>query len=84
MEVTDTNVSKNTDTKEATANASGKWFGCTVSVGGKVSTSRENTRTTNQTAKYQVHVTAAQQPPTEGMSKLMDIVASCIEPIPQD
>lgn len=84
MEVTDTNVSKSTNTEEANASASSKWFGCTVSVGGKVSSSRENTRTTNQTAKYQVHVTAAQQSPTEGMSKLMDIVASCIEPIPQN
>ena len=37
--------------------------------------------TTNQTAKYQIHVTASQQPQTEGLSKLMDIMASCIEPI---
>ncbi|MFQ9476332.1 DUF2589 domain-containing protein, partial [Barnesiella intestinihominis] len=42
---------------------------------------RENTRMTNQTAKYQIHVTASQQPQTEGLSKLMDIMASCIEPI---
>lgn len=48
-----------------------------VSIQGKVSSSRENTRSTNQTAKYQVSVNARQQPPTEGMSKLMDIMASC-------
>ena len=48
---------------------------------GKVTTARENTRMTNQTAKYQIHVSASQQPQTEGLSKLMDIMASCIEPI---
>ena len=52
-----------------------------MSVNGKVSSSRENTRSTNQTAKYQVHVSARQQQPTEGLSKLMDIMASCVEPV---
>ena len=50
-------------------------------VSGKVSTSRENTRSTNQTAKYQVHVEANQQPQTECMSKLMDMFAQCTEPV---
>lgn len=35
----------------------------------------------NQTAKYQIHVIASQQQQTEGLSKLMDIMASCIEPV---
>ena len=52
-----------------------------MNVTGKVTSSRENTRSTNQTAKYQVHVSARQQDPTEGLSKLMDIMASCIEPV---
>lgn len=82
MEVTDTNVSKSSSSASAEASASARWFGITASMSGKVSTSRENTRTTNQTAKYQVHVTASQQRPTEGLSKLMDIMASCIEPVP--
>lgn len=81
MEVTDTNVSKSEVKTETSATASSKWFGISASVSGKVSTSRENTRTTNQTAKYQVHVSASQQKPTEGLSKLMDIMASCIEPV---
>lgn len=81
MEITDTNVSKSEVKTDTSATASSKWFGISASVTGKVSTSRENTRTTNQTAKYQVHVTASQQKPTEGLSKLMDIMASCIEPI---
>ena len=52
-----------------------------VSVTGKVSTSRENTRTTDNSAKYNVNVVARQQPPQEGMSKLMDLMASAVEPI---
>ena len=87
MEVTDTQGEKNETKADANVEASAKWFLFKAKINGKVSTSRENTRTTNQTAKYQVHVSASQQPPTEGLSKLMDIMASCIEPIdsnPQD
>lgn len=82
MEVTDTNVSTSKTDASLESKASAKWWAVTAEISGKVSTSRENTRTTNQTAKYQVHVTASQQPQTEGLSKLMDIMASCIEPMP--
>jgi len=87
MEVTNTETEKTTDNSEKTIEASSKFkFGCfasgNVTITGKVSSSRENTRSTNQTAKYQVHVSARQQQPTEGLSKLMDIMASCIEPLP--
>ena len=82
MEVTDTNSTTDNTSAEASTNISSKWFGVNVGISGKVSSSRENTRSTNQTAKYQVHVTASQQKQTEGLSKLMDIMASCIEPIP--
>ncbi len=53
-----------------------------VKVEGKVTSSRENTRSTNQTAKYQVRVNARQQVPTEGLSRLMDIMAQCTAPLP--
>lgn len=82
MEVTDTNSSTDSNSSDASTNISSKWFGVNVGISGKVSSSRENTRSTDQTAKYQVHVSASQQPQTEGLSKLMDIMASCIEPIP--
>lgn len=82
MEVTDTNTTKSTSSAEVSTDISSKWFGVSVQVSGKVSSSRENTRSTNQTAKYQVHVSASQQPQTEGLSKLMDIMAACIEPVP--
>lgn len=81
MEITDASTSKSQDNAELSTGVTSKWFNTSVNVQGKVSTSRENTRTTNQTAKYQVSVSASQQKPTEGLSKLMDIMASCIEPI---
>lgn len=86
MEVTTTETSKDTSSSEVSTSANSSFkFGCfasgSVSVNGKVSSSRENTRSTNQTAKYQVHVPARQQEPTEGLSKLMDIMAACVEPV---
>lgn len=87
MEVTTTETStEKKDSSVDTSVSSSFKFGCfasgSVSVNGKVSSSRENTRSTNQTAKYQIHVSARQQPQTEGLSKLMDILASCVEPLP--
>lgn len=87
MEVTDTATSKETDSKsvDADVNANFKFglFGSGgIKIHGNVTSTRENTRSTNQTAKYQVRVSARQQQPTEGLSRLMDIMASCITPIP--
>ncbi len=81
MEVSTNSSSKSNTSAEASMSASGGFFGQKYSVSGKVATSKENTRSTNQTAKYQVHVEANQQPQTEVMGKLMDILASCTEPL---
>ena len=81
MEVTDTSNVKSTTNTEVETKASAKHWFINAEISGKVTTARENTRMTNQTAKYQIHVSASQQPQTEGLSKLMDIMASCIEPI---
>lgn len=85
MEVTDTQTTTSKTASEIMTEASGSagflFWRASVKMNGKVSSSRENTRTTNQTAKYQIRVNARQQQPTEGLSKLMDIMASCIEPI---
>lgn len=86
MEVTASETSKENESKEATVNTSGSYgilfFKATVNVQGKVTSSRENTRSTNQTAKYQVRVAARQQRQTEGLSRLMDIMAQCVAPLP--
>lgn len=81
MEVTSTETNKDNMSSDVSTNISSGWF-VKAEISDKVSTSRENTRSTNQTDKYQVHVSASQQPQTEGLSKLMDIMASCIEPMP--
>lgn len=81
MEVKDASSSKESDNAELSSSVTGKWFSTSVNVQGKVSTAGENTRSTNQTAKYQVSESASQQKPTEGLSKLMDVMASCVEPI---
>ena len=81
MEVTDTSNVKSTINAKVETKVSGKSWLISAEIRGKVTPARENTRMTNQTAKYQIHVTASQQPQTEGLSKLMDIMASCIEPI---
>ena len=88
MEVTDTETTKSNTSGSVDTEVTGRYgfffARGTAKVSGKVSSSRENTRTTNQTAKYQVRVAARQQQPTEGMSKLLDILASCVEEITEE
>jgi len=64
---------------ETTASGGG-WFLPKFSVTGSVSTHAENTRSTDKSAKYTVHVSARQQPPPEGLAKLLQAMASAVEP----
>ena len=86
MEVSATESTKENTAAEVSSKVEGSygfWVAkVKVEVQGKVSSSRENTRSTNQTAKYQVRVVARQQQPTEGLSRLMDVMAQCVAPIP--
>ena len=50
------------------------------SVTGKVATHKENTRSTDNSAKYDVTVHAEQLPATEGMLKLSDYLTQMLEP----
>lgn len=82
MEVTSQASEKSTTAAEVSTKIGyNSWWGLNAEINGKVTTSRENTRSTNQTAKYQVHVIARQQPPTEGLHRLMDIMATCTAPL---
>lgn len=81
MEVSTATSSKSNTSAEVSASASGGFFGQKYSVSGKVTTAKENTRNTNQSAKYQVHVEAKQQPQTECLARLLDILATCTEPL---
>jgi hypothetical protein len=84
MEVKTAEVDKSSvDTEsKVEAKASGGFWGMkySASVSGKVSTHKENTRSTDNSAKYNVKVHAEQLPPTEGMSKLSDYLIQMLEP----
>jgi hypothetical protein len=56
-----------------------------VSMSGSVATHKENTRSTDNSAKYNVKVHAEQLPATEGMLKLSDMLNMMMEPsvVPQ-
>ena len=81
MEVKDTVMTKDTTQAERGAEISGSSWGAHLNVSGKVSTTRENTRTTDKSAKYEISARAIQQPPAEGMAKLTSLFASIVEPI---
>lgn len=84
MEVKTSEASKDTSASENSYEASvgGKWWGMHFNskVAGKVSTNKENTRSTDNSAKYNVKVHAEQLPPTEGMLKLSDYLTQMLEP----
>ncbi len=84
MEVKQSAMHKNSvDTKlETSASASGGFWGAkfSASISGSVATHAENTRSTDNSAKYDVKVHAEQLPATEGMAKLNDMLNMMIEP----
>jgi hypothetical protein len=89
MEVKQSEQSKDSTDSSATLNASasGGFWGMkySVSMSGSVSTHKENTRSTDNSAKYNVKVHAEQLPATEGMLKLSDMLNMMMEPsvVPQ-
>jgi len=84
MEVKTSEASKDTSSSENSyeVSAGGKWWGMSFNakVAGKVATNKENTRSSDNSAKYNVKVHAEQLPPTEGMLKLSDYLTQMLEP----
>lgn len=84
MEVKTSETSKNSTDTEASVETSisGGFWGAKYSAkfAGKVATHKENTRSTDNSAKYNVKVHAEQLPPTEGMLKLSDYLTQMLEP----
>ena len=84
MEVKTSTMSKSSvDTNSSvSATASGGFWGMKYSatVSGNVATHKENTRSTDNSAKYDVSVHAEQLPQTEGMLKLSDFLNQMLEP----
>jgi hypothetical protein len=84
MEVKTSETSKESSDSESSysASASASWWGMkfNATVAGKVATHKENTRSTDNSAKYEVKVHAEQLPATEGMLKLSDYLTQMLEP----
>lgn len=84
MEVRNSETVKDSTQASASvsADASLGWgpFSMRVNIQGSVSTSKENTRQTDQSAKYHVAVHAADTGMPEGLSRVLDIMNSAIAP----
>ena len=84
---TDTSNKSSDSSTSGTVSGGASWgwghveASATHSVAGHVGSSKDNTRGTDFSAKYEVHATAKQLPPAEGMAKFTQIMASVIEPI---
>ena len=84
-----TSSADSSTTTDKGGKVSGGWsgFGAHVSasahynVTGTVSSHKDNTRSTDFSAKYSVDASAKQLPPAEGMARFTQILASVIEPI---
>jgi len=84
MEVKTSEVDKTSEDQSGSfsASATGGFWGMkySVNMSGSVATHKENTRSTDNSAKYEVKVHAEQLPPTEGMLKLSDYLTQMLEP----
>ena len=72
-----------TDSQRAVnSEASVGWglFSAKVNISGSVSSHRENTRSTDQSAKYHVEVHASDNGRPEGMARVLDLIAQSIAP----
>jgi hypothetical protein len=81
MEVKSQEAHKDANSASIGGTAGYSGFGATVSITGSVATSSENTRSSDQSAKYDITAKAIQMPPAEGMAKLTDLFASIIQPV---
>lgn len=81
MEVKETATHKDSESSQESFQSGFSAWGFSASISGSVTTSRENSRTSDKSAKYDIYARAAQQPAAEGMAKLSSIFASVIEPI---
>jgi hypothetical protein len=81
VEIQQKTQQKTTDNRSTELKIGGQYWFASANFTGSYSLKQEDTRDTNQTAKYNVRVAARQQPLPEGMSKLMDVFVSTIEPI---
>ena len=84
MEVKSSESSKDADDKsgafDAKANVGIGPFSLNVNIKGAISSHKENTRSSDNSAKYHVQVHAAQGETPEGLSRVLDILNTAIAP----
>lgn len=84
MEVKSSTSTTEKSAKEASfsASLSGKvlFFQINASASGSISTSRENTRSTDKSAKYHVQVQATNHGTPEGLARVLDIMHDAAQP----
>lgn len=81
MEIKEVETNKSGVNTEHSYGAGFSFWGYSANIKGKVTTESENTRQSDQSAKYDIFARAGQLPAAEGMAKLSSIFASVIEPI---
>lgn len=86
MEVKSHDESKSSSTKEGAfeASASVGWgpFKASAKVSGSVSTSKENVRSTDKSAKYHVQVVAEDSGMPEGLARVLDMMNQAVTAVP--
>lgn len=86
MEVRSSSSSKSStdESLSVKADASAKWgvARASISIQGSVATHKENTRSTDNSAKYHVEVQASDTGMPEGLRRVLDIMNSAIVPVP--
>lgn len=82
-EVSESYAGISSSTAESSANSSAKCFASKVKFSGNVTSARKDSCSTNQTEKYQVHVSATEQQQAEALSKMMDIMAGSTDSSPE-
>jgi len=85
MEVKSSTINTSETSKSATINASYKaWYSpVKVSISGSVSSKDISTRKTDNSAKYQIHVSAEDKGTPEGLMKVLDMLNNSIQPMPK-
>ena len=86
MEVKSSTSSKTTSDSKAELTAHAKYnaglFSCDVTIHGSVANHSENSRQSDNSAKYDVKVIARDDGPPEGLMKVLDMLNDAIAPVP--
>lgn len=80
MEVKSSTSSTDKSSKEGSIKAGYSGFGASVSISGSVASSSESTRSSDQSAKYNVIVKATNKGLPEGLSRILDMMAQAVAP----